>query len=140
MVVMKKAVVLLVICISFSLFVSAQKYNFESLVGNWRNKQGAGLEVVDSAHIYLVYGDKRKQVVSFQADFSVNPAQFNFLVKESSNSASYKSKLLFVRENLIQWQIFESEAKPIEYKETKPVKYKEPSDLLILRKIEERNN
>ena len=54
---MKKLVLILMIAGAMPFIASAQKYNFNNLVGTWLNKEGAGLEVVDSSHIYVVYAN-----------------------------------------------------------------------------------
>ncbi|MGE5520323.1 MAG: hypothetical protein ACM3VS_10395 [Candidatus Dadabacteria bacterium] len=130
---MKKAIYLLGIALSLQFVAGAQKYSFENLMGTWRNKEGAGLEVVDSSRIYIVYGQHKKLISSYRTDFSTNPARFNFVVHDSSGTTNVKSLLLFVNDDLLQWQVFDSETRPVKYNTDR-------GDLLILRKIEEQAN
>lgn len=131
---MKKALILLTMIVSLNSYSFAQKYNFENLRGNWRNKEGAGLEIVDSSQLYVVYGNQKKQLVSYAIDFSSNPAKFNFVLKEPSGILNIKSMLLFINADVIQWQVLEPDTKPVGYSST-PKK-----ELVILRKVEERTN
>jgi hypothetical protein len=131
---MKKFVFLLTTLISLA--ASAQKYNFQSLVGSWRNKEGAGLEVVDSSRIYVVYGDQKKQLVNYAVDFSSNPARFNLVLKDAAGIINIKSVLLFISDELIQWQVLDSETRPVRYNSSQSAR----KDLVILRKVEESTN
>lgn len=110
---MKKVIVALVFFLTMNTVVDAQKkYSFENLKGSWRNSKGAGLDIVDSANIYLVYGDQKKKITRSRADFSKSPVWFDLAVKDSSHLTSLKSLLLFVNDDLIQWQVFESDTRP----------------------------
>ena len=131
--VMKKIIYLLALVVSLQFTASAQSYEFKNLVGNWRNKEGVGLEIVDSSRIYVVHGEQRKQVVSYSFDFNSNPAKFNFVIKDNSGVVNIKSMLLFLNDNLVQWQVIDSYTKPANYTD-------ERRDVLILRKIEESAN
>lgn len=126
--------ILLTLAMMVSLFASAQKYSFNDLVGNWRNKQGAGLEIVDSSKLFVVYGDQKKQLINYAIDFSTNPAKFNFVVKESSGIMNVKSTLYFIEENVIQWQVQDPDTKPVGYSTT------QKKETVTLRKVEERTN
>jgi hypothetical protein len=133
-VVMKKAIYLLMVTVCVQLSASAQKYSFKDIVGSWRNREGVGLEVVDSSKVYVVHGEQKKQLLNYNIDFTSNPATFNFVVKDSTGTARFKSMLLFVNDNLIQWQVFNNDG-------TQPVKYsKDYSEVIILRKFEENIN
>jgi hypothetical protein len=93
-----------------SMTVVGQKHAFKNLVGRWESSDGAGIEVVDSARIFLLYNGDRKQVISYQTNFSKSPCWFDFTVRsDSAGSITMKSLLLFVNDDLLQWQIFEDE-------------------------------
>jgi hypothetical protein len=93
-----------------SMTVAGQTHTLKNLVGRWESSDGAGIEVVDSAKIFLLYNGDRKQVVSYEANFSKSPCWFDFTVgSDSSGNISMKSLLLFVNDDLLQWQIFEDE-------------------------------
>jgi hypothetical protein len=88
----------------------AQGLSFKNLVGRWESSDGAGIEVVDSARIFLLYNGDKKQVLSYETNFSKTPCWFDFTVgSDSSNNISMKSLLLFVNDDLLQWQIFEDD-------------------------------
>ncbi|HZH37771.1 MAG TPA: hypothetical protein VEX65_10870 [Flavisolibacter sp.] len=131
---MKKIMVALVLFLTVNEVVHAQKkYNFENLKGSWRNKSGAGLDIVDSATIYIVYGEQRKLVTNSRTDFSKSPVLFDLAVKDSSQVTKLKSLLVFVSEDLIQWQVFESETRPANYSMNR-------GDMLFLKRVAEMIN
>lgn len=131
---MKKVLVALVLFLTIGVVANAQKkYSFENLKGSWRNSNGAGLDIVDSGTIYIVYGTQKKQVSRSRADFSKSPAWFDLAVKDSSHVVTLKSLLLFVNEDLIQWQVFDSETRPAYFSTTK-------GDMLFLKRVKERIN
>ncbi len=130
---MKKVILMTVAAIGFWFGGMTQTYSFENLKGNWRNKQGAGLEIVDSSKLYVVYKDHKKQLVNYAVDFSSNPAVFNFVLKEQSGTVNVKSMLLFINDDLIQWQVMDGDSKPVNYNTSK-------KDIVVLRKVEERSN
>ena len=107
---------LAVICFLISAQVLAQR-SLQNLVGRWEAVRAAsesgGLEVVDSTAIYLVYGSEKKKIVSYKADFSATPVRFDFVVKDSTETITLKSLLEFVNNDLIKWQLFEGDAKPL---------------------------
>ena len=131
---MKKVICLLALAMTVGTGAFAQKYNFKDLVGSWRTKEGAGLEVVDSFRIYLVYQDHKKMLVNYAADFSSNPVKFNFVVKDHSGYTTIKSNILFVNDELLQWQVIDSDTKPVNYTEG------QRRNVFILRRVEERTN
>ena len=94
-----------------------QNRSIESLKGVWQvvseNHESAGLEVVDSTRIYLVYADDKKAITSYKADFTKTPAWFDFTVKDSTQEVHFKSLLQFVNDDLVQWQVFEGEIRPV---------------------------
>lgn len=131
---MKKVIYLLLVSACLQLSASAQKYTFKDVVGSWRNREGIGLEVLDSSKVYIVHGENKKQLLNYNIDFSSNPATFTFVVKDSTSTARFKSVLLFVNDGLIQWQIYDNEG-------TMPIKYSnDKTEVIILRKIEENIN
>ena len=131
---MKKVIVALVLFLTMNEAVQAQKkYSFENLKGSWRNKSGAGLDIVDSNTIYIVYGTQKKLVSNSRADFSKSPVWFDLAVKDSSNVTTLKSLLLFVSEDLLQWQVFDSETRPAYFST-------ERGDMLFLKRVSQMIN
>lgn len=106
---MKKAVSVLVFALMLGISVGAQKYSLKNLVGRWEAADGAGIEVIDSSRIFLLYNGDKRQVVSFESNFSKNPCWFDFTIRDSAENMSMKSLLLFVNDDLLQWQIFEED-------------------------------
>jgi hypothetical protein len=109
---MKKLLVTLLIAIGLGPSVQAQTPCIKNLVGKWESPVGAGIEVVDSSHIFIVYGKDKKLVSSYQADFSKSPCWFDFTIKDSSQSFTVQSLLLFVSNDLVQWQVFDDGSRP----------------------------
>ena len=131
---MKKVLVALVFFFTMSTAVNAQKkYDFETLKGSWRNSHGAGLDIVDSNTIYIVYGEQRKKVTNSRADFSKSPVWLDLAVKDSSQVVTLKSLLLFVSDDLIQWQVFDSETRPAYFSMDR-------GDMLFLKRVAEMIN
>lgn len=112
---MKKGM-LAFICFLLSAQLLAQR-SIQSLVGRWEavrsTNDGSGLEVVDSSAIYLVYGTQKKKIDSYKADFTQSPVQFNFKIKDSTETITIKSLLEFVNDDLVKWQLFEGDAMPV---------------------------
>lgn len=125
--------------VALSLFVSLtalsqkENYSFSNLVGTWRNRTGAGLDVVDSNTIYIVHGGQRKLAKASLSDFTKNPISFNLAVAGDSRVMTLKSLLLFLNDKTLQWQVFDTETKPVNFRYNK-------GDMLYLKKIEELNN
>jgi hypothetical protein len=131
---MKKVLVGLVLFLSMNVVANAQgKYNFDNLKGSWRNRNGAGLDIVDSNTIYIVYGTQKRLVTRSKADFSKSPVWLDLAVKDSSHVVTLKSLLLFVNEDLIQWQVFESDTRPAYFSTDK-------GDMLFLKRVSEMMN
>lgn len=131
---MKTVIVALVFFLAVTEAVQAQKkYSFENLKGSWRNKSGAGLDIVDSNTIYIVYGEQKKLVSKSRADFSKSPVWFDLAVKDSNNVKTLKSLLLFVSEDLLQWQVFDSDTRPAYFST-------ERGDMLFLKRVSQMIN
>lgn len=131
---MKKVILVLALFVLMNGVVNAQKkYSFENLKGSWRNSHGAGLDIIDSNTIYIVYGEQKKQVSNSRVDFSKSPAWFDLAVRDSSNLVKMKSLLLFVNENLLQWQVFDSETRPAYFSTNR-------GDMLFLKRVSEMLN
>ncbi|HEX2532870.1 MAG TPA: hypothetical protein VHK69_03985 [Chitinophagaceae bacterium] len=98
----------LLFCISNGL--SAQR-NLQQLLGAWASVDAqngqAGLEIRDSARVYLVYGGQKKAITQCRFDFTKSPAWFDFTIRDGNESMTIKSLLHFVNDDLIQWQLFE---------------------------------
>jgi hypothetical protein len=104
---MKKMINSLALIFLLNLGAGAQKYCIKNLVGYWASSEGAGIEVIDSTKIFLVYGIDKKSIVSYTTDFTKTPCWFDFTIKDSTQTITIKSLMLFVNEDLVQWQIFE---------------------------------
>lgn len=89
----------------------AQSRDLSFLVGRWEAVQsrnaGGGIEVVDTSKIYLFFGEERKPLLSFEADFSKSPAWFDFTVKDTAGNIRLQSLLQFINDDLIKWQLFD---------------------------------
>lgn len=99
--------------------VWAQNRSFKNLVGKWEavdsENQSGGLEIIDSVQIFLVYGTERKTVGSCKFDFAKSPCWFDFSLKDSTGTQNLKSILLFVNDDLIQWQVFDGDMRPANF-------------------------
>ena len=97
----------------------AQQRSLQSLVGVWEavrtNNEGGGLEVIDSANLYLLFGDQKKKISTYKADFTQSPVRFDFTVKDSTDSLTLKSLLEFINNDLIKWQVFEGDVQPVHF-------------------------
>ncbi len=111
---MKMRIFILMLCAFLQSSVLAQSASFQKLIGKWEvvdadNKTGR-LEVLDSSKIFLAYGQEKKPITSFNADFSKSPVWFDFTVDDGSDNITIKSILLFINDNLLQWQVFQEDA------------------------------
>ena len=99
--------------------VTAQQKSLMSLAGRWEavdaDNASGGIEVVDSARLFLVYGDQKKAIISYKADFSKSPAWFDFTVKDGANTIELQSLMQFINDDLVQWQIFEGTSRPVHF-------------------------
>ena len=102
--------------------LSAQTRDIRQLIGKWEavdsENQKGGLEVVDSSTIYLVFGTEKKRIASYKADFTKSPVWFDFVIKDESNTLQLKSLILFVNDDLIQWQVLEGDIRPANFSQT----------------------
>ena len=105
---MKKGMMILTMVL-LSLGAVAQKYSMKNLVGRWESTDGAGIEVLDSNKLFLLYHGDKRQIVSYETNFSKTPCWFDFTIHDSMEQLSMKSLLLFINDDLVQWQIFENE-------------------------------
>jgi hypothetical protein len=114
-----KQVLLMVTALLFFCHTQAQGRSMQNLVGKWEavraRNAGGGLEVVDSSTIFIVYGNQKKAIVDYKADFSKTPVWFDFTVKDSSGTLSLKSLIQFINDDLIKWQVFEGEAQHVRF-------------------------
>ncbi|MBA2330149.1 MAG: hypothetical protein H0V91_11080 [Flavisolibacter sp.] len=121
---MKMRIFILMLCAFLQSSVLAQSASFQKLIGKWEvvdadNKTGR-LEVLDSSKIFLAYGQEKKPITSFNADFSKSPVWFDFTVDDGSDNITIKSILLFINDNLVQWQVFQGDAvRPAHFTEDK---------------------
>jgi len=94
---------------------SAQNISIKSLVGRWETTDGAGLDVIDSARIFVTYGKERKAILSYQADFSKSPCWFDFVVKDTAQKLSTIKSLLLLDNDVLKWQVFEDGDRPTNF-------------------------
>jgi len=71
-----------------------QQKSFQDLVGSWRNKSGAGLDIVDSNTVYIVRGDRRVQALVKLSDLNKVPVTFNLTLKDSVKITTLKGLLM----------------------------------------------
>jgi hypothetical protein len=110
-----------------SLNSSAQKVCIKDLIGRWETTDGAGLEIIDSARIFVTYGKERKPILSYQADFSKSPCWFDFVVKDTAQKLSAMKSLLLLDKDVLKWQVFEDGDRPENFVADK-------GDIVILRR------
>ena len=130
---MKQMIVVLSLFVSVTVFSQSEKYSFENLVGSWRNSSGVGLDVVDSNTVFIVRGDHRIQASALLSDFKRNPAYLNLSIKDSMKTVVLKSLVLFVNDNTLQWQVFDSQTRPVSFRYDK-------GDMLFLKRIDKLYN
>jgi hypothetical protein len=106
-----------------------QEHSMTDLVGTWRNGSGAGLDIVDSNTVYIVRGEQRKLAYANVSDVRRNPVNFTLTVRDSSKAITLKGLLLIVNDDMLQWQVFDSETKPASFSYGK-------GDMLFLKRID----
>jgi hypothetical protein len=109
-------IILLFVC-SFWMGTSlnAQKHSLQSLIGRWESEDGGGIEMMDSAHIFMVYGNEKKPISSYKADFSHAPAWFDFSIIDSGQTMTMKSLMQFVNNDEVKWQVFDDGTRPANF-------------------------
>jgi hypothetical protein len=123
-----KKVLMGLFVVFISLSASSQKLSIKNLTGRWETTDGAGLEIIDSSRIFIVYGAERKPILSYQADFGRIPFWFDFVVKDSAqNLSTLKSLLLLQSDGNLKWQVFEDGERPSNF-------VSERGDIVILRR------
>ena len=116
---------LFVLFASFS--ASSQKLCIKDLVGRWETADGAGLEFIDSSRIYVTYGNERKPILSYHADFSKSPCWFDFVMKDTAQQLSTMKSLLLLDKDVLKWQVFDGDDRPSDFAADK-------GDIVILRR------
>jgi hypothetical protein len=110
------------------LSASSQKLSIKNLAGRWETSDGAGLETIDSSRIFVTYGNERKPILTYEADFSKSPYWFDFVVKDSAQQVSkMKSLLLLEGNDVLKWQVFEDGNRPSDF-------VTDRGDMVILRR------
>ena len=100
----------------FNLSASSQTTCIKNLIGKWETSDGAGLEIVDSTKIFVVYGNERKPVLSYKADFSKSPCWFDFVVTDTAQKPStMKSILLLQGNDVLKWQVFDDDDRSADF-------------------------
>ena len=109
--------IILVFVCSFWMGTSlyAQKHSLQSLIGRWESEDGGGIEMMDSAHIFMVYGNEKKPISSYKADFSHAPAWFDFSIIDSGQTITMKSLMQFVNNDEVKWQVFDDGTRPANF-------------------------
>jgi len=110
---MKKIFYSLVVALMLGGSAVAQEITMQKLQGRWLRTDGAGLEVVDTATIYIVYGTEKKEVISYKADFTKSPAWFDFTVKHNDSTFKVKSLIYLINDDILKWQVFEGDKRPV---------------------------
>ena len=106
----------------------AQNISIKNLVGKWETSDGAGLEVIDSSRIFVTYGEERKSILSYKADFSKSPCWFDFVVRDTAqNLSTMKSLLLLQGNDVLKWEVFEDGDRPSDFT-------KDKGEIVILRR------
>jgi hypothetical protein len=113
MCVMKKMIFLAAASLIY--ITSQAQLSLDKLTGRWISADGGGIEIVDSAKIYLVYGDEKKLISSFHADFSKSPCWLDITLKDGAETVTLKSLLLKVNDDLLQWQLFDDGTRPANF-------------------------
>jgi hypothetical protein len=134
---MKKMMVVLSLFVTWNVWAQEKEateavkagHSFQDLVGSWRNKGGAGLDIVDSNTVFIVRGDQRILAMSKLSDVNKAPVTFNLTIKDSSKITTLKGLLMLVGENMLQWQVFDSETRPASYSSSR-------GDMLFLKRID----
>jgi hypothetical protein len=134
---MKKMMVVLSLFVTWNVWAQEKEateavkegHSFQDLVGSWRNKGGAGLDIVDSNTVFIVRGDQRKLAMAKLSDVNKAPVTFNLTIKDSSKITTLKGLLMLVGENMLQWQVFDSETRPASYSSSR-------GDMLFLKRID----
>ena len=116
---MKKIFYSLVAALVLGGSVVAQDITMQKLQGRWLRTDGAGIEVIDSATIYIVYGTERKEVVSYKADFTKSPAWFDFTIKHNDTTLRVKSLIYLIDDDILKWQVFEGDKRPVYFSSNK---------------------
>jgi hypothetical protein len=83
--------------------------------------------------IAIVYGAKRTLANTSKADFTQNPLWLELSIKGSKQVLTLKSLLRFVSDNTLQWQVFDTETKPVSFRYDK-------GTMLFLKKVEQLSN
>jgi hypothetical protein len=114
---MKKFFILL-LSVFLCCAAEAQNRSFQHLIGRWEavdsENSSGGLEVLDSTKVFMVYNNEKK-AIECKVDFTKSPIWFDFTIKDSTGTLRMKSLLQFVNDDLIQWQVFEGDAQPVQF-------------------------
>lgn len=113
--------------------VGGKEHSFQDLVGTWRNKSGMGLDIVDSNTVYLVRGDQRKLARATISDVTKVPVTFNLTVQDSARIVTLKGLVMLVGENMLQWQVFDTETKPASFSSNSGSR----REMMFLKRIDE---
>ncbi len=62
-----------------------------------------------------MYVSEKKAIASYKADFSKSPVRFFLVINNRTETISLESHIKFVNDDLIQWQVFESDKRPAHF-------------------------
>ena len=111
-----KTILMGLFVVLFNLCASSQTTCIKSLIGKWETSDGAGLEIIDSTKIFVVYVNERKPILSYKADFSKSPCWFDFVVTDTAQKPStMKSILLLQGNDVLKWQVFDDDDRSADF-------------------------
>ena len=94
-----KTILMGLFIVLFNLSAASQTTCIKSLIGKWETSDGAGLEIIDSTKIFVVYVNERKPILSYKADFSKSPCWFDFVVTDTAQKPSTMKSILLLQGN-----------------------------------------
>jgi hypothetical protein len=125
-----------VLFLFFVLTGNGQVRQLRDITGNWKiagdKNEGASLQIIDSSTIILTYMGEKRTLFDCKIDFTKTPAWFDFSTRDSSNVLRVKSLLLVIGDDMIKWQLFMDEERPVYFSSTK-------GELLYLKRSAPRN-
>ena len=126
---MKKMITAVLLVVTLSGWTQTKvERKLSDLIGTWRNRAGNGLDIVDSNTVYIVHGHQRKLATATLSDVSKTPMSFDLTIRDSSKATTVKGMLFMMGDDNLQWQVLDSETKPVSYSYRK-------SDMLFMKRI-----
>lgn len=127
---MKKAMTALLVLVTLAATAQTETARDEqNMMGTWRNKSGAGLDIVDSGTVYVVRsGGEREKVPALWTTGTKPQLTLVLTKKDSASTTTVKTTLRLVNEDTMQWKVLESETKPVSFR------YRE-GEMIFLKRI-----